>query len=223
MTEKTCLILLSGGQDSATCMAWALAHYSAIHAVTFDYGQRHRAEIAAAKTVADMCGAYHRTIKVSSLAEIGGSTLIAGGDSGDWSDDLGDIPDTFVPGRNLIFLSIAAALAAKLGVSDIITGVCQTDFSGYPDCRERFIRAAESAINMAMPDGAGPFKIITPLMNLTKADSVHMIKRLGGGHLLRHTVTCYRGDRPGCGSCASCVLRSRGFAAAGLSDPAGVS
>jgi queuosine biosynthesis protein QueC len=134
----------------------------------------------------------------------------------------GGLPTTFTPGRNLVFLTLAAAFAASLvssesPIPDLVTGVCQTDYSGYPDCRERTMEALGHALSL----GTGrTVQIVTPLMHMTKTDTVRLMVEMGGYDLLAHSVTCYRGDVPGCGTCPSCVLRVRGFATAGVRDPA---
>jgi 7-cyano-7-deazaguanine synthase len=214
------LVVLSGGQDSTTCLAWARNRFDVLDAVTFDYGQRHRAELVCAAEVAGRAGVrHHRVITVEALRDLGGNAMLAGGDTG--GTKLGDtgrggLPNTFVPGRNLLFLTLAAAWAWQLGTTDLVTGVCQTDFSGYPDCRDETMRALQQALRLGI---GSPVTIHTPLMFLTKAESVRLAQAENGLDLLAWTHTCYAGAVPPCGVCASCVLRAKGFAEAGLPDP----
>lgn len=131
------------------------------------------------------------------------------------------LPTSFVPGRNALFLTLAGAVAVKLGAKSIVTGTCQTDYSGYPDCRREFIDAQELALTLAMPSSSGPIKIHTPMMFMTKAETVSLARSLQGcWDALALSITCYNGQRPGCGTCPACVLREKGFAEAGESDPA---
>lgn len=232
MEEKreSALVVLSGGQDSTTCLYWALEKYHTVHAVTFFYGQRHAAEMEAATEIARNAWVKtHHHIDLTEALAFANSDLLAGSAqepraSGGYADSEmpEGLPTSFVPGRNLLFLSVAASLAVRLGVKDIVTGVCQTDYSGYPDCREQFVRALEAAVNEAMPSSAGPLHIVTPLMHLTKADTVRMAHGFGPDcwTALALTVTCYLGKRPGCGECPACLLRAEGFKETGLEDPA---
>ena len=222
------VMLLSGGQDSTTSLFWARTKFDEVVAVSFDYRQRHRAELDAAAAVATLAGVKeHYVIDAGFLADLGGSSLVdaskgivASGGHADAEMPHG-LPNTFVPGRNLFFLSAAAAVAVKVGAKDIITGVCQTDYSGYPDCREEFVQAMAKAATLAMPSSAGPLRIHTPLMHLTKAESVQLARRLDGcWEALALSLSCYEGQRPGCGVCPACVLRRAGFEAAGEVDPA---
>jgi 7-cyano-7-deazaguanine synthase len=198
-------------------------------ALSFAYGQRHAVELDAACAIAQQAGVRHHVLSLPALKDIGGSALV--------DDHLelrrdgglrdthapGGLPTSFVPGRNLLFLSTAAALAVAEGTTDIVTGVCQTDYSGYPDCRREFVDAFELAASRAMPSSAGPIVVHTPLMSLTKAETVRLARKLPGcWEALALTVTCYRG-RPACGVCPACELRARGFADAGEIDPACVS
>lgn len=219
-TPNRALVVLSGGQDSTTCLAWARRRFETLYAITFDYGQRHRVELAAASRIAELAGVVeHRVIPVSGLAELGGSAMLA--DDPTTADAVGDdgdggLPNTFVPGRNLLFMTYAAAWAWKIGVSELVTGVCQTDYSGYPDCRESTMHALQDALNAGM-DGA--FTIHTPLMHLTKADSVRLAIDHDALPLLAYSHTCYNGQVPPCGTCPACLLRAKGFAEAGIADP----
>lgn len=211
------VVVLSGGQDSTICLAWAQRRFARVAAITFDYGQRHRIELAAAVAVAQAAGVtQHRTLRVSSLADLGGNALT--GDEAVANDlrERDGLPNTFVPGRNLVFMTLAAAWAYQLGCAELVTGVCQTDFSGYPDCRETTMQALQLALREGM---AAPFTIHTPLMQLTKAESVQLAVEVGAIGLLAHSHTCYNGQVPPCGTCPACQLRARGFAEAGIPDP----
>jgi 7-cyano-7-deazaguanine synthase len=221
------VVVLSGGQDSTTCLYWALARYAKVTAVTFDYGQRHSPEIQAAVSIATRADVDHHILSLKGvLGSLGDSALV--GTKGDIQGSGGipdyampqGLPTSFVPGRNLLMLSAAASLAVKVGARHLVTGVCQTDYSGYPDCRREFIDALETALDKAMPSSAGPFTIQTPLMEMTKGQTVQLAADLPGcWDALALTVTCYHGKRPGCGTCPACDLRIKGFAAAGKSDP----
>jgi 7-cyano-7-deazaguanine synthase len=219
------LVLFSGGQDSTACLAWALARYERVETVGFDYGQRHAVELKARQAVrrkmakafpdwAGRLGPDHR-INIRSFGAIGETAMTS--ERAIEVTDRG-LPSTFVPGRNLVFLTYAAALADRRGLTALVGGMCETDFSGYPDCRRDTLDALESALNLGM---ARDFRIETPLMRLTKAETWALAKGLGGEALVELTVTeshtCYLGDRTahdwgaGCGTCPACVLRARGF------------
>lgn len=220
MTSKA-LVVLSGGQDSATCAAWAATVYDEIECVSFDYGQRHAKELDAARKLAALFGARHDVISVDVLKGNQTSALTAGGSVSE-ADATTGLPKSFVPGRNLIFLASAASLAASRGISEIVTGVCQTDFSGYPDCRRATMDALEGALSLGLgPSAPGGLRIITPLMHLTKAETVRLARRLPKGwDAVALSWTCYEGGETPCQTCPACVLRAKGFAEAGLSDPA---
>lgn len=221
------VVLFSGGQDSTTCLYWARVAFDEVVAVSVFYGQRHRTEMKAAEEIAALAGVRWVVLEVPALGALGGSALVTGeriAASGGLLDAAmpGGLPTTFVPGRNALFLTLAAAVAVKEGARDVVTGTCQTDYSGYPDCRREFIDAQERALSLAMPSGCGPIRVSTPLMYLTKAETVRLARRLPGcWKALALTVTCYEGLRPGCGACPACVLRARGFADAGEVDPCG--
>ncbi|HYE06453.1 MAG TPA: 7-cyano-7-deazaguanine synthase QueC [Planctomycetota bacterium] len=209
------VVLLSGGQDSTTCLAWALDRFAHVEAVTIDYGQRHRIELEAATAIARRVGIAQSVIPCDSFATLGGNAL-TGGVAVSSTPGPGGLPNTFVPGRNLVFLTLAAAYAWQRSIPALVTGVCQTDYSGYPDCREDTMVAMQDALRRGMD---APFTIHTPLMHLTKAATVTMLRDLGRLDLLRDSHTCYEGRRPPCGACAACVLRAKGFAEAGIADP----
>ena len=213
------LVVLSGGQDSTTCLYWALRQFGngQVEAVTFDYGQRHRLELDCAARVAAQAGVPQTVLPINTLAALGGNALTETGiPVQDGVDVQTGLPNTFVPGRNLIFLTFAAALAYPRGIHHLVTGVAQTDYSGYPDCRQATIQALEQAIQLGM---AYNLTIHAPLMFKSKADTVRMADELGALPALADTHTCYNGVRPPCGECPACRLRARGFAEAGIADP----
>ncbi len=213
--KNNALILHSGGQDSTTCLVWALKKFRNVEVISFDYGQRHKAELRAARTIARKLSLPHKTIRLPFLKTLTANALTNKKISVR-AGKKGELPSTFVDGRNALFLNIAAIYAKQKGVKDLATGVCQTDYSGYPDCREDFIRSMQKTLRLAMDY---PFKIHTPLMHLTKADSVKLMEKLGGLDLLKHTHTCYEGTRPACGKCPACKLRLKGFKETGIIDP----
>lgn len=217
---KPAVVLLSGGLDSATTLAIARREGFACHAMSFDYGQRHGAELQAARRVAHTLGAVeHKTVHIG-LDAIGGSALT------DLNIAVPDhpqngIPVTYVPARNTVFLAFALGWAEVLGSTDIFIGVNAVDYSGYPDCRPEFIRAFEQLANLATKAGVegGRFRIHTPLIDLSKADIVRTGTALGIDYAM--TVSCYAADAEGlaCGVCDSCRLRRQGFEQAGIADP----
>lgn len=211
------VVLCSGGQDSTTCLRWAANRWPAVYTIAFDYGQRHRIELDMAAQVAAMVGVVeHRVLPVSALAALAGNALTGPEPVKPGVNLHNGLPNTFVPGRNLLFLTLAAAWAYQLSITDLVTGVCQTDYSGYPDCRAETMEALSAALRAGM---ASPFTIHTPLMELTKAQSVDLAHREGAMDLLAYSHTCYNGAVPPCGECPACILRARGFAAAGVPDP----
>ncbi|MBN2128720.1 MAG: 7-cyano-7-deazaguanine synthase QueC [Sedimentisphaerales bacterium] len=226
MSDKNAIVLLSGGLDSTTTLAIARSEGFACCALTFRYGQRHRREIKAAASVARTLGVIeHRVIDID-LAAFGGSALTDRRiDVPKDRDDLGestDIPVTYVPARNTIFLSYALAWAEVLSVFDIFIGVNSTDYSGYPDCRAEFIAAFETMANLATAaavEGKGRYRIHTPIIKMSKAEIIRAGTKLGVDYSLTHS--CYDPDEQGrsCGRCDSCRLRLKGFAEAGLTDP----
>lgn len=209
------LVLHSGGQDSTTCLVWAIKRFKNVLCVSFDYGQRHKAELKAAKTICKKLGVAHETIKISLLSQLTRNALTDKGVK-ITAGDAKHLPSTFVEGRNAIFLTVAAIVAKQHDIADIVTGVCQTDYSGYPDCRDAFVKSIQKTLRLAM---LLPFTIHTPLMFLTKAETVKLMQKLGGLYLLKHTHTCYAGTRPACGKCPACKLRLKGFREAGVEDP----
>ena len=211
------LVVLSGGQDSTTCLYWALDRFGAgrVEALTFDYGQRHRIELDCAAQIAKHAGVVHATLPIDTFAALGGNALTDSGIAVDEAID-NELPNTFVPGRNLIFLTFAAAFAWQRGIVDLVSGVAQTDYSGYPDCRRDTIDALEQSLNLGMER---TFTLHTPLMNLSKKETVELAQDLGALNAMALTHTCYNGERPPCGQCPACQLRAKGFLEAGIADP----
>jgi len=225
-TEKKAVVLVSGGLDSATALAVARDMGFACHALTIRYGQRHAAEIAAARRVAAALGAVRHVVSEIDLRAFGGSALTAdiAVPKGRAMEDIAHgIPVTYVPARNTIFLAFALAWAEALGAGDIFIGVNAVDYSGYPDCRPEYIAAFETMANLATKaavEGKTRFSVRTPLIALTKAEIVRLGTSLGVDYGL--TLSCYDPSRDGaaCGTCDACILRRRGFAEAGIEDPA---
>lgn len=224
--QASALVLFSGGQDSTTCLAWALDCFNHIETIGFDYGQRHRVELdqrPAIRTAialafpawASRLGEDH-VISLKALGDVSQTAMtreieITAGEKG--------LPNTFVPGRNIMFLTFAAALAFRRGITHLVTGVCETDFSGYPDCRDDTMKAMQVALNLGME---ARFIIETPLMRIDKAATWQLAKNLGGQTLvdiiIADTHSCYLGDRAtkhawgfGCGTCPACELRANGW------------
>jgi 7-cyano-7-deazaguanine synthase len=219
------VVLLSGGLDSATLLAHVMAEGWEAHALTFDYGQRHRLELARAAEIAAAVGAAaHRTVRVD-VGAFGGSALTADVEvPKDREEAEGVIPVTYVPARNTVFLSLALAWAEALGARDIFYGANALDYSGYPDCRPEFVRAFERLANVATREGVGSaepwFRVHAPLMRMTKADIVRRAAALRVD--LSRTLSCYDPSPDGapCRRCDACRLRAKGFAEAGMDDPA---
>jgi 7-cyano-7-deazaguanine synthase len=225
------LVILSGGQDSTTCLALALERKrwspsDEVEALSFDYGQRHRLELDSAANIARHFGVAHRTLAIPNL--LGGnsplnssSTLETYTDYKSMEKIIGDrVERTFVPGRNMLFLTIAACVAAAEGFGALWLGVCEEDNANYPDCRGAFVEAMGQAINAAL-EGYTKLSIRTPLLRVPKDESIQLMHDLGGHawRALALTHTCYHGTFPPCGACHSCVLRAEAFARAGLADP----
>lgn len=207
------VVLLSGGQDSATCLAYAVQQFDAVRCIGFEYGQRHSIEIESAKALATHVGVPFSLFNVPVLSEMTDNALLS---DQPIVHETGQLPNTFVDGRNMVFLLYAAIYAKQLGCHDVMTGVCQTDYSGYPDCRQEFIVSAQQSLSFAMDY---KFRIHTPLMHLTKADTVLWMSEMGCIDWYKHTHTCYLGTRPPCKTCPACQLRAKGFLEAGISDP----
>ena len=220
-SKKSAVVLLSGGLDSATCLVSALSEDYEVFAISFDYGQRHNAELLAAKRLADKYNAEHRVFKID-LGQIGGSALTDTNiDVPDYQENANSIPVTYVPARNTVFLSYALAMAEVSNAEAIFIGVNAVDYSGYPDCRPDFIEAFQTMANLATKVGieGKPLEIKTPLIALTKAQIIQKGVNLGLDYAL--TVSCYQADSEGkaCGKCDSCALRKQGFSDAGVEDP----
>ena len=215
------VVLVSGGLDSATCLAIARSEGHDCHALSFSYGQRHSAELAAAARVSERLGARQHRVMNIDLAAFGGSALTDASIAVPETPTTG-IPVTYVPARNTVFLALALAWAEVLGARDIYIGVNAVDYSGYPDCRPEFVAAFEKMANLATRagvEGTAPVRIRTPLISLTKAEIIRRGMALGVA--FEDTVSCYQADVEGraCGRCDSCRLRREGFIAAGLADP----
>jgi 7-cyano-7-deazaguanine synthase len=228
MSEQNALVLFSGGQDSTICLVWALERFDRVETIGFDYRQRNRIELEVRLRVrAALPEAYPRwaarlgedhVLDLATLAEISDSAMTRDVAIAARADGL---PNTFVPGRNLLFLTFAAALAYRRGLHRLVAGMCQTDYSGYPDCRDETIKALQGALNLGM---ASELVIETPLMWIDKAASWRLARALGGETLVdivrEETHTCYEGDHShrhewgwGCGACPACLLRAAGYAA----------
>ncbi|MBT8086722.1 MAG: 7-cyano-7-deazaguanine synthase QueC [Gammaproteobacteria bacterium] len=219
MSAPRALVVLSGGQDSTTCLFWAIKRFGAgnVTSITFDYGQRHRIELECAARVAEHAGVPNVCLPIDTFAALGGNALTdAAIDVQQETGADGDLPNTFVPGRNLIFLTFAAAYAYPRAIWHLVTGVAQTDYSGYPDCRETTIEALQEALNLGME---ADFRIHAPLMHLSKKQTVELARDNGALPAMALTHTCYNGQRPPCGDCPACELRARGFREAGIVDP----
>ncbi|UCZ53952.1 7-cyano-7-deazaguanine synthase QueC [Bacillus shivajii] len=208
MKNDKAIVVFSGGQDSTTCLFWAKEKFAEVEAVTFDYNQRHQLEIDVAKGIAEELNIKHHVLDMSLLNQLAPNALTR--DDIEIEEKEGELPSTFVPGRNLVFLSFAAILAKQVGAKHIITGVCETDFSGYPDCRDVFIKSLNVTLNLSMDD---EFVIHTPLMWMDKAEAWGLADELGSLDFVREkTLTCYNGViADGCGECPACELRRNGL------------
>ncbi len=213
------LVLLSGGQDSTTCLFWAIDRFGRdnVSVVSFDYGQRHRIELQCASRIARYAGVPSLCLPIDTFSALGGDALT----DNDVGIDIeapanGELPNTFVPGRNLVFLTFAAAHAYRKNIGNLVAGVAQTDYSGYPDCREETLDALQLALRAGMESN---IVIHAPLMHMTKQQTIELIRDLGELPVMAMTHTCYHGQRPPCGECAACSLRAKGFAEAGIDDP----
>lgn len=226
MTQQdSAVVLLSGGQDSTTCFYWALDRYERVEAVSFDYGQRHAIEITLAARTAIKAGVPHKVLPVDALRVLGGGSLTndlivntpGGAPAAHGWHAAHGLPPSFVPGRNLLFFTLAAAYSIPRDITTIVTGVCQQDEAGYPDCRAELVTAMELAIRSGMD--TPEFRIVAPLLALTKAETWKLADNLGRlQEIMLDTSTCYEGDRTvarpsgyGCGVCGACVERERGY------------
>ncbi len=205
------LVVFSGGQDSTTCLFWAKRNFSEVYALSFIYGQKHANEVELARSIAEEAGVKWDVMDVSFISSLStGCSLTDSSITMDQERPEGGVPNTFVPGRNMFFLNIAAVYAREHGISHIVTGVSQTDFSGYPDCRDAFIKSLNVTLNLAMDE---QFVIHTPLMWIDKCETWALADELGVLDLIRErTLTCYNGVQgDGCGHCPACKLRREGL------------
>lgn len=210
MNNQSALVVFSGGQDSTTCLYWARQHFRNVYALSFRYGQKHENEVELAERIAHRAAVEFEAIDARFIATLGRNSLTDSSVVMDEQKPQDTFPNTFVPGRNLFFLSMAAVRARELGIHHLVTGVSQTDFSGYPDCRDSFIRSMNVTLNLAMDY---EFVIHTPLMWIDKAQTWALADKLGVLDLIRtETLTCYNGVQgDGCGHCPSCRLRREGL------------
>ncbi len=208
MKNERALVVFSGGQDSTTCLFQALKQYEEVEVVTFNYGQRHAQELEVARDIASELGVKHHELDLSLLSQLTSNALTDHSQTITTNED--GLPSTFVDGRNHLFLSFAAVLAKGRGIRHIVTGVCETDFSGYPDCRDAFIKSLNVTLNLAMDY---PFVLHTPLMWLDKKETWALADSLGAFDFVRNrTLTCYNGViGDGCGDCPACELRKNGL------------
>lgn len=208
--KKAAVVVFSGGQDSTTCLLWALDRYEEVIAVSFDYGQRHKAELDCAKAITEKLNVEWHVMDMSLLNQLAPNSLTRADIQVDEDAPEAGAPNSVVDGRNMLFLTFAAVFAKQRGITDLVTGVSQSDFSGYPDCRDVFIKSLNTTLNLAIDY---TYCIETPLMWLDKADTWKLSKDLGGLELVRNnTLTCYNGIKgDGCGNCPSCKLRRQGY------------
>lgn len=210
--DRKALVILSGGQDSTTCLFWAIKRYKKenVSAIGFDYGQRHSKELECAKEICSEAGIPFEVINTPIINELTSNSLTRADIPVETEKPEGTPPNSFVEGRNHLFLSYGAIYAKTHGITDLVTGVCETDFSGYPDCRDAFVKSLNVTLNLAMDY---PFVIHTPLMWLTKAETWGLADELGVLDLVyKKTLTCYNGIiGEGCGNCPACHLRKKGY------------
>jgi 7-cyano-7-deazaguanine synthase len=215
MQKSKALVVFSGGQDSTTCLLWAQRKFKEVEAVNFYYGQRHTIERKCAKAIAEKLKVPYHEVDLTFLQTLSSNSLTSDSEIS-LTGGYKDMPSTFVVGRNALFLTVAVSFGLPRGFADFVFGACQVDFSGYPDCREEFIRSQEKTLALAT---ASEVKIHTPLMNLSKSETFALAKELDGLDIvLEDSHTCYEGDRKtrhswgyGCGTCPACVLRKKGF------------
>ncbi len=212
--DQPCIVVFSGGQDSTTCLHWAIFHFKQVVPIFFYYGQRHAIESESAQKIARLNNLTLETINLDFFKHFGSNALIH--HNLHITTPQNDVPNTFVPGRNLIFLTVAASYAYTRDIHHIVTGVCQSDYSGYPDCRLDTMQALQNALSLGTDKS---FIIHTPLMMLSKADTVRMAKQYGALDSLSFSHTCYEGVYPPCNKCPACKLRNKGFKEAGVPDP----
>jgi 7-cyano-7-deazaguanine synthase len=212
-SNKKALVIFSGGQDSTTALYWAKKHFYQVEAITFDYSQRHHIEIDCAIKIAQLSQTKHQVVKTDFFQTLTSSALTTTQEITQRKDN--DLPTTFVPGRNLIFAMLSASYAYDQNIRDIVLGVSQVDYSGYPDCREETILSLQQTISLGLDTS---FTIHTPLIHKNKKDTVLLAKELGILDVMKYTHTCYHGQRPPCGKCPACILRAKGFQEAGELD-----
>lgn len=211
---KTAVVIFSGGQDSTTCLYWALKQFDKVHTITFDYGQKHNIELECARSICDKETVSMNIVDISFLRQVCDSAMLSKGNISLLNKKL--LPSSFVPNRNQLFITLAHMYAQKIEAQHLVTGVCQTDYSGYPDCREKFIEMIQVVTNMG---SQSEIQIHTPLMHLTKAETFLMAEKLGVlQEVIELTHTCYEGNREkyntwgyGCGVCPACLLREKGW------------
>jgi exsB protein len=210
MSNESAVVLFSGGQDSTTCLFWAKRHFKKVYTLSFLYGQKHQKEVDIARGIAEKADVEFHLMDASFISKLGSNSLTDSSIEMDQEKPADSFPNTFVPGRNLFFLSIAAVFAREKGVRHLVTGVSQTDFSGYPDCRDSFVKSLNVTINLAMDE---QFVIHTPLMWIDKTETWALADELGVFELVRNeTLTCYNGiPADGCGHCPACKLRNHGL------------
>lgn len=210
MIDDKVLVVFSGGQDSTTCLFWAKREFKEVYAVSYRYGQKHEIEVALAQKIAEKAGVPFEVMDIPLVGQLGHNSLTDSSMVMDQEVPEKGLPNTFVPGRNMFFLSIAAVYARERGIRHLVTGVSQTDYSGYPDCRDAFIKSLNVTLNLAMDY---QFVLHTPLMWIDKAQTWELADQLGVLDLVRNdTLTCYNGIQgDGCGHCPSCKLRNQGL------------
>lgn len=208
--QEAALVCFSGGQDSTTCLFWAKKNFKRVEAVCFTYGQKHSLEIEIARKIATNARVPFQLLDVSLISQLASNSLTDTSIEMDQEKPAGNYPNTFVPGRNMVFLTFAAILARSKGIFNLVTGVSEADFSGYPDCRDTFIRSLNVTLNLAMDES---FVLHTPLMNRDKSEVWQLSDELGVFDLVRtQTLTCYNGiPADGCGHCPACKLRNEGL------------
>ncbi|MEZ4705247.1 MAG: 7-cyano-7-deazaguanine synthase QueC [Bdellovibrionota bacterium] len=210
------LVLFSGGQDSTTSLLWAKERFSRVHALSFDYGQRHRIELECAQALCKTLDVSQKIVDLTFLSDLHTNALTSQVVEISLQGGMNQLPSTFVPGRNALFLTVAAAYGVPKNIHHLVLGACEVDYSGYPDCRQEFVQSQEKTLSLACDT---QLTIHTPLMNLTKAQTFEMADQLGGLDLIvEQTHTCYHGERKqrmdwgyGCGTCPACTLRKNGY------------
>jgi 7-cyano-7-deazaguanine synthase len=209
-SNQSALVLFSGGQDSTTCLFWAMKHFKEVRTLCFTYGQRHSLEVEVAGNIAKEANVPFQVLDASIISKLADNSLTNHTLIMDQEKPENSYPNTFVPGRNLFFLTFGSVIARTHGIKNIVTGVSQADYSGYPDCRDTFIRSANTTLNLAMDE---QFIVHTPLMWLSKAETWALADELGVFDIVRNkTLTCYNGIiADGCGHCPSCTLRREGL------------